>query len=84
MLVMVLVVLGVIGAAIYYLFFSPVPLIEKVIPQQVQSIKNISLTEFNPETVLNNPTFQILKQYINAVELPQNPTSRSNPFTPLK
>ena len=75
-------VLGVV-LGVYYLFFSPVPLIEKVIPQRVQSIKDISSTDFRPDAILNSETFKILKQYSSPVEAPLPQTPRSNPFLPL-
>lgn len=62
----------------YYLFFAPVPLIEKVLPQNLQSIKNISDIKFRPEDVINDPKFQILKQYAAPAET--GPVGKSNPF----
>ncbi|MFA5098778.1 MAG: hypothetical protein WC461_00975 [Candidatus Paceibacterota bacterium] len=69
---------GIIIALAYYLFFAPTPLIEKVISQNTQTLKDLSGIKLNPEEVVNNPKFQILRQYINPVEAGM--PGKSNPF----
>ncbi|MEK7496228.1 MAG: hypothetical protein AAB698_00815 [Patescibacteria group bacterium] len=74
----ILLMVATIVAAIYYLFFIKPPLIEKVAPLKLQSIKEISSIKLDPEAVVNNPRFQILKQYAPPIEI--GPVGKSNPF----
>ncbi|MBI4160226.1 hypothetical protein HY504_03600 [Candidatus Wolfebacteria bacterium] len=76
---------GVIGLAVYFLFFSPVPLIERVAPagEGFERIKTVSRIEFRPERVLGNSVFKILRPY-GAPEVPEPPASRLNPFAPTR
>jgi len=67
-LILVISLAGMLVALIYYLFFAPTPLIEKVISQNMQSLKELSGIKLNAESLVNNPKFQILKQYINPIE----------------
>ena len=73
----VLVVATIIGAT-YYLFFAPVPLIEKVVPSSVQSLQALSNIKLQPELIINNPKFQVLKTYINPIEI--GSVGKNNPF----
>lgn len=73
-----------VGLSVYYLFFAPVPLIEKVIPAKLESIRSISQNEFTPDPIAQNPIFQILRQYINPVEPATSTVERRNPFIPIK
>ena len=69
---------GIVISLAYYLFFAPTPLIGKAVSQNTQTLKDLSDIKLNPEEVINNPKFQILRQYINPVEagLPV----KNNPF----
>ena len=78
--IVILVVAGA-AAAAYYLFFAPIPFLEKVAPPRLESLRNISQIELSPELITGNPMFQILKQYVNPIEVP-TVSSRSNPFLP--
>ena len=78
--IVILVVAGGVAAS-YYLFFAPTPFIEKVAPPRLESLKTVSQIELSPELITGNPMFQILKQYINPIEVPTG-ISRSNPFLP--
>ncbi len=69
---------AIITAMIYYLFFIKPPLIEKVAPLKLQSIKEISSIKLDPEAVVNNPKFQILKQYAKPINIGQ--FGKNNPF----
>jgi len=77
-ILLTLAVIAAILSSTYYLFFAPLPLIEKVLPQNLQSIKDISNIQFKPEDVINNPKFQILKQYANPIVV--GSVGKSNPF----
>jgi len=68
------------GVAIYYLFFASTPLIEKVAPASLESIKQLSTIKLEPETIINNPRFQILKQYVNPIEIQADSIGKTNPF----
>lgn len=76
--VVILIVVTIIGV-IYYLFFAPIPLIEKIAPPRLQSLKEVSSMELRPESVIQNSTFQILRQYANPIEI--GPTGKQNPFS---
>ncbi len=80
-LMLVVLIVAALGIASYYLFFAPTPFIEKVAPSRLQSLKDVSQIELSPEIITANPTFQILKQYINQIEVPTT-SPRSNPFLP--
>ena len=63
---------------IYYLFFVKPPLIEKVAPPKLQSIKELSSIKLDPNAVINDPRFQTLKIYANQIEIGQ--VGKANPF----
>ncbi len=63
---------------VYYLFFAPTPLVEKIISQNIQTLKELSGIKLNPEEVVNNPKFQVLRQYVNPVET--GSPGKNNPF----
>lgn len=65
-------------ALVYYLFFAPTPLIEKVVSPNTQTLKELSSIRLQPEEVVNNPKFQILRQYVNPVDI--GIPGKNNPF----
>lgn len=71
--------IAVVGGAIYYFFFVAPPLLEKIAPLPLQSLRDLSYAELNPETILNSPDFQILRQYVNPIEI--GPVGKINPFS---
>ncbi len=75
--VLIIVLLGV---AIYYLFFVSPELIEKMTPARLQSLEELSSIKLEPEEILNNPNFQILKQYTNPIEIKEELVGKTNPF----
>ncbi len=77
-LALIILIIATIVGVIYYLFFASIPLIERVAPPNLQSLREISLVALQPETIINNPNFQIFRQYINSVEI--GPIGRANPF----
>jgi len=77
LIVVFLAVLAVVGGT-YYLFFAPAPLIEKVTPASVKSLQTLSGIKLQPELIINNPEFQILRTYINPIEI--GSAGKSNPF----
>jgi hypothetical protein len=68
------------AVAVYYLFFISPPLIEKVAPVRLQSLEELSSIKLEPEAILNNPNFQILKQYANPIEINEGLVGKVNPF----
>lgn len=65
----------------YYLFFKKPELIETVTPEPVSDLSTISQIVFDPESVINSPTFKLLRQYETDIVIP--PAGRSNPFRPF-
>ncbi|MCP6720200.1 MAG: hypothetical protein KJI72_02685 [Patescibacteria group bacterium] len=65
----------------YFLFFKKPELIEIVTPGTLQDVSKISKLSFDPESVLNSPTFKLLRQYGTGVTVPT--PGRSNPFKPF-
>jgi hypothetical protein len=78
-ILLIIFLVAVIGGAIYYFFFVAPPLIDKIAPLQLQSLKDLSFAELNPETILNSPDFQILRQYVNPIEI--GAVGKINPFS---
>ena len=68
------------GAATYYLFFAPTPLIEVVIPSRLETVSRISKDGLNAEAVFNSPVYRSLRQYV--AEPVVGEIGRPNPFSP--
>lgn len=77
-----LLVFGGLGITVYYLFFTPTPLIDKFVPLNLKSLKEISSIKIKPEGIMNNPNFQVLREYSNPI--PEVSAGRSNPFAPTR
>ncbi len=73
-----LVILGVIGASMYYVFFKNPDLVEFSASSNFQNIQQLSKISINSDQLINSPQFQALKQYIT-VPTPDN-IGRTNPF----
>ncbi len=76
-----LVVIAVVFAGAYLLFFKKPELIEIVTPGGLEGVSEISKISFDPESVLSAPTFKLLRQYGTA-PTPSTP-GRDNPFEPF-
>jgi len=76
----IVLIVAVLGTAIYYLFFAATPLAEKIAPVPLRSIQELSLIKLEPETIINNPAFQVLKQYVNPIEIESGAVGKANPF----
>ncbi|MBM3256973.1 MAG: hypothetical protein FJY98_01435 [Candidatus Liptonbacteria bacterium] len=73
-----IVILGVVGAAAYYLFFKNPDFISFSTPPSFQNTEALAKIDLNPEKVVRSPEFQALKQYTS---LPQpSKLGRKNPF----
>lgn len=76
------VVVAIVIAAIYYLFFKRPELIPLPTPPSLVGIDKLVDIPFDPQEVTQNPAFQVLRQY---VPLPSSTPSagRPNPFLPF-
>lgn len=74
-------VVGIAVIALYFLFFSSVPLIERVAPagEGFETIRTVSRITFEPDRVFGSPAFRVLRPYGTSSE-PALPEARSNPF----
>jgi len=78
-----LVVIVILGVAIYYLFFVAPPSLVIIVPsEELQGIAPISQATLHPEDVLNSSGFQSLKPPTFPLPSPQGPAAvgRTNPF----
>ncbi|MBI4034268.1 MAG: hypothetical protein HY378_01830 [Candidatus Brennerbacteria bacterium] len=76
-----IVIVGVLFSGAYVLFFKKPELIEIVAPGGLEGVSEISKLSFNPEGVLNSPTFRLLRQYGTATVT--STPGRVNPFRPF-
>ena len=76
-----IVVLAIIGLGSYYIFFAPAPAVIVTPPANFAVIQPIAQINFDPASVLNNPSFQALKSYITE-PISTGPASvgKQNPF----
>lgn len=69
------------GAATYYLFFAPTPLIEVVIPSGLKTVSKISEDGLNTSAVFDSPVYRSLRQYVAEPVVGEvGEIGRSNPF----
>ncbi len=78
-----LVFMGFLAAALYYLFFAPIPQIKVFLPPRLQeATQSFQQVEFiDPQTVVNSKAFSDLQP-----EVPRPPAGvagRPNPFAPF-
>ena|SRR3989338_5120360 len=73
-----LVILGVVGAAVYYLFFKNPDLASFNTPSNFKSAEALSKITLDPDQLRRSPLFEALKQYI--VPPPPAKLGRPNPF----
>jgi len=70
----------VVFAGTYFLFFKKPELIEVVAPGQFGNITEISKVDFKPQELLQSPEFKVLRQFESTASFPE--PGRSNPFSP--
>lgn len=73
-----IVILAVIAASVYYIFFKNPDLIEFTASPSFRNLQQLSQISINPGELINNPQFQTLKQYVTVT--PSQSIGRSNPF----
>lgn len=77
------VIITFLGAATYYLFFAPTPLIEVVIPSGLKTVSRISESGLNTPAVFNSPVYRSLRQYVAEPVVGEvGEIGRPNPFSP--
>ena len=77
----VLVVVVVIFASLYFLLFKKPELIEIVVPGRLENLNSLSKVPFDPEGVVNDPAFKVLRRYASPVSKTSTP-GKANPFRP--
>ncbi|MCR4328084.1 MAG: hypothetical protein NUV53_01035 [Patescibacteria group bacterium] len=75
------VILGVVGASVYYLFFKNPDFTLFVTPEGFKNTEALSKINLNPGQVVTSPAFKALRQY-TALPEPLN-VGRKNPFLEL-
>lgn len=79
-LLALIVILIILGAGTYYLFFAPAPLIEVIVPSGLQSVSKIPTTGLTAPGIFNSPVYKSLRQYV--AEPVVGEIGRTNPFSP--
>ena len=74
----VLVILAILAAASYFLFFAVPPRIETVLPRALQSVAEISKISLDPGAILGSDAFRNLKSYDGIPNVGR--VGRANPF----
>jgi len=75
-------IVGVVGAAIYYIFVKkPDTIGELIAPKELQNIGELAVVNLNPETIINNPIYQSLRSHAGPPATPG--MGRTNPFLPF-
>jgi hypothetical protein len=82
-LVYIVAILAIVAAGAYYLFFTPAPLIEAILPANLQSVADLKGLKFNPEEVLQNQFFTGTRKSITLPEVGTDVLGRINPFAAL-
>jgi len=73
-----LTVLMILGAVVYYIFFTQPQLVNVVAPTAFDNIDPLADVDLNPQEVVDNPVFKALERHITP-PVPEN-AGRSNPF----
>lgn len=76
----IVVVLLIVFLGGYYLFFKKPELIEVVVPEPLQVLGRLSQAKFEPQEVVDSPTFKALRDYATPLTLPA--AGRADPFRP--
>lgn len=76
------VILAVIAATVYYVFFRKPEIISVTIPENLLSTQRVSQIQLNTESVVSHPNFRDRRQYINP-PVPGN-LGKENPFIPFE
>ncbi|PIR88836.1 MAG: hypothetical protein COU09_00205 [Candidatus Harrisonbacteria bacterium CG10_big_fil_rev_8_21_14_0_10_44_23] len=77
-LIAVVVIFGVVFAAIYFLFFAPAPGFDYIAPSELERNEELASFDLDPKTVFNSDEFQSLEVF--RVETGEGNFGRTNPF----
>lgn len=77
-LIVWIIVVVVLGAAIYYIFFKRPDLVEIPSPASFQNTERLSRIKLTPAEIVQNPVFQALRSYVAPVSI--ETTGKQNPF----
>lgn len=75
------IIVAVLFAGVYFLFFRQPELINVVAPGQFEDLAQISEINLNADELLNSPKFQMLRQYSIDSTVPS--PGKGNPFQPF-
>lgn len=76
-------ILAIIFSIGYYIFFKNPSVIEQTtVPDQLQTLNQLSQANFDPNKVVGSKVFQSLQNFATPLALP--PAGRSNPFKPAQ
>lgn len=65
----------------YLLFFKKPELLDITTPGSLKDLNSLSKISFNPDDVINAPTFKLLRQF--GTNVSTSTAGRSNPFKPF-
>lgn len=80
-IVAVIIIVTLLFAGGYYVFFKDPGVIDQVAPRSLENVSQLSRTGINPSEVVALPAFKLLQDYSSPTSLPS--AGRSNPFRPL-
>ncbi|MDD5711038.1 MAG: hypothetical protein PHV43_02995 [Candidatus Colwellbacteria bacterium] len=69
------------GAGTYLLFFTEEPLVDVIVPPELESISKLSDAEIEEGVLTENPVYQQLGSKVNDIE--PGEAGRDNPFAPF-
>ncbi|HOF50179.1 MAG TPA: hypothetical protein PLH22_00600 [Candidatus Colwellbacteria bacterium] len=77
--------LAILAIGAYYLFFTPAPLIEAILPANLQSVADLSGLKFNPEEILQDEFFssETPRRSVDLPVIGPNSLGKENPFAAL-
>jgi hypothetical protein len=75
-----IVIIGFIGIAVFYLFFSQPAVVEQFIFPNLKTISQFKSVKFSFDDAFSNPAFKNLKSIVNFNLPSDNLIGKSNPF----
>ncbi len=78
-IIVFLFLLAVIAGGGYFLFFSPTPGIDIIIPRSLDSAEALSEIQIDPSAIIGSPVLKSLRQYGSEPSI--GTVGRQNPFT---
>ena len=81
-IIIILLVAIILGITIYYLFFVKPELMEIVFSPSLKTISELANIKFDPQTLMENPDFSILRPYGNFTSTTLDMVGKNNPFQP--